>query len=85
MNEEKTMSQPDLYLCDCCENYSLTEYDLNIHVDFTDEATVEKEGEREYPYRLCRHCYYNWYEGQMSTRELISMCNRTIDKRMRLR
>lgn len=79
--KEMTTSQPDLYRCDCCENYSTTRYGLVIQVDFTDEATSEKEGWREYPYQLCRHCYYNWLEGRLSTRELISFCNHNIDRR----
>lgn len=75
------MNQPDLYKCNCCENYSTTRYGVVLQVDFFDEATEEKDGWREYPYQLCRHCYFNWFEGRMSTKELISLCNRNIDKK----
>lgn len=75
-------AQPELYKCYCCENYSTTRYSLAIQVDFTDEGTREGEGWREWPYGLCRHCYYNWYEGRMSTAELVLLCNHNIDKRI---
>lgn len=82
MNVEKNEApQPYLYKCDCCENYSTTRYGLVIQVDFADDGTSEKDGWREYPYQLCRHCYYNWFEGRTSTRELISFCNFNIDRR----
>lgn len=58
-------AQPELYKCDCCQNYSTTH--------------------REWPYRLCRHCYYNWMEGRMSTKELIMLCNWNLDNVKKLR
>lgn len=78
-------AQPELYKCDCCQNYSTTHYDIDIQVTFEDEAATEDTGWREWPYRLCRHCYYNWMEGRMSTKELIMLCNWNLDNVKKLR
>ncbi len=76
MKDEKISTpQPELYKCNYCENYSTTRYDLAIQVDFDDEAIRDDIGWREYPVRLCRHCYFNWYEGRMSTQELLWGCD----------
>ncbi len=82
--DRNTTTQPDLYKCDLCENYSTTSYGVNIHVDIADEQE-DGSAEREYTYRLCRHCYYNWMQGQMSTRELIFLCNHNLDRQARER
>ena len=78
-------AQPELYKCDCCQDYSTTHYDLDIQVEFEDEAARNDTGWREWLYRLCRHCDYNWLEGRMSTKELIMRCNWNIDNARKLR
>lgn len=80
-DNENNAVQPELYKCDCCENHSTTHYDLDIQVEFEDEAAGDDTGWREWPYRLCRHCYYNWIEGRMSTKELILTCNHNVDRK----
>lgn len=68
------------YKCDCCGEKTDSRYDIDIQVDFHDTETFEEDGWREYPYRLCSHCYYKWYEGKMSTIKLIKRCNQNIEK-----
>ncbi len=85
MKDDNNMTiQPDLYRCDLCEDYSPTNYGIVIHLDYYDEQLEVVDGEREWPYRLCRHCYYNWMEGRLSTKELIMLCNHNIERRAKV-
>lgn len=80
-NKMIAAGQPELHLCDYCEDYSTTRYAVDIITDFDDEGHAEGSGYREWPFQLCRHCYYNWLEGRLSTKELVLMTNHNIDRR----
>lgn len=84
-NKENLTPQPEIYKCDCCSNYSITKYGVDIVVDFEDDATADGFGFREWPLVLCRHCYYRWFDGQMSTGELIMRCNINYDLERKLK
>ncbi len=76
MDNEKTLTpQPELYKCNCCENYSTTRYSLSILTEGFDERVEGGDIWDEFTAGLCRHCYYNWLEGRLSTRELIILCD----------
>lgn len=77
-NDQSIQAQPELYRCNCCDNYSTTCYDLVIRSEYEDEGAEEGTGEFEWPFRLCRHCYFNWFEGRMSTRDLWWACKHSI-------
>lgn len=73
-NDQSIPAQPELFKCDCCGELSTSRYSLDIQVDFVDETAKDDTGFREWVYGLCRHCYFNWLEGRMSTRDLWWAC-----------
>lgn len=82
-NKEIMTPQPEIHKCDCCLNYSTTKYGVDIVVNFEDEAVADDIGFREWPFSLCRHCYHRWYDGQMSTGELILRCNLNYENKQK--